>query len=62
MFTLQELQGFGARSISEHVLKKTLYGLEQAGRLWKKLLHIKLTESGYGRCDTNMCVHFKVID
>ena len=29
------------------LLKKSLYGLKQAGRLWSKLLDSKLRQSGY---------------
>ena len=41
------------------LLKKSLYGLKQAGRLWSKLLDSKLRESGYQQCTTEMCLYFK---
>uniref|UniRef100_A0AAV1VPD8 Reverse transcriptase Ty1/copia-type domain-containing protein n=1 Tax=Peronospora matthiolae TaxID=2874970 RepID=A0AAV1VPD8_9STRA len=41
------------------LLKKSLYGLKQAGRLWSKLLYSKLQQSGYQQCTTDMCLYFK---
>ena len=41
------------------LLKKSLYVLKQAGRLWGKLLDSKLRESGYQQCTTDMCLYFK---
>ena len=41
------------------LLKKSLYGLKQAGRLWSKLLDSKLRQSGYQQCTTDMCLYFK---
>ena len=38
---------------------KSLYGLKQAGRLWSRLLHDKLEEAGFTRCNTDMCLYFK---
>jgi hypothetical protein len=40
-------------------LKKSLYGLKQAGRLWSQLLHAKLVELGFMRCITDMCLYYK---
>ncbi|KAG2790690.1 hypothetical protein PC129_g17557 [Phytophthora cactorum] len=40
-------------------LRKSLYGLRQAGRLWSKLLHAKLEEAGFTRCVTDMCLYYK---
>jgi hypothetical protein len=40
-------------------LKKSLYGLKQAGRLWSQLLHVKLVELGFTRCITDMCLYYK---
>jgi len=40
-------------------LKKSLYGLKQAGRLWSQLLHAKLVELGFTRCITDMCLYYK---
>ena len=39
------------------LLKKSLYGLKQAGRLWSKLLHSKLTELNFKQCTTDMCLY-----
>uniref|UniRef100_A0AAV1T2U8 Reverse transcriptase Ty1/copia-type domain-containing protein n=1 Tax=Peronospora matthiolae TaxID=2874970 RepID=A0AAV1T2U8_9STRA len=41
------------------LLKKSLYGLKQAGQLWSKLLDFKLRQSGYQQCTTDMCLNFK---
>ena len=41
------------------LLKKSLYGLKQSGRLWSKLLDSKLRESGYQQCTTDMCLYIK---
>uniref|UniRef100_A0AAV1VL46 Reverse transcriptase Ty1/copia-type domain-containing protein n=1 Tax=Peronospora matthiolae TaxID=2874970 RepID=A0AAV1VL46_9STRA len=59
--TKEELQGFGVESSGEValLLKKSLYGLKQAGRLWSKLLHSKLTENGYKQCTKDMCQYYK---
>uniref|UniRef100_A0AAV1T7Z6 Reverse transcriptase Ty1/copia-type domain-containing protein n=1 Tax=Peronospora matthiolae TaxID=2874970 RepID=A0AAV1T7Z6_9STRA len=59
--TKEELQGFGVESPGEValLLKKSLCGLKQAGRLWSKLLHSKLTENGYRQCTTDMCPYYK---
>ena len=40
-------------------LKKTLYGLKQAGRLWNRLLDNKLVELDFVQCYTDMCLYFK---
>lgn len=40
-------------------LKKTLYDLKQAGRLWSQPLHAMLTETDFERCVTNICLYFK---
>uniref|UniRef100_A0AAV1T6R3 Reverse transcriptase Ty1/copia-type domain-containing protein n=1 Tax=Peronospora matthiolae TaxID=2874970 RepID=A0AAV1T6R3_9STRA len=57
----EELQGFGMESPGEValLLKKSLYRLKQAGRLWSKLLHSKLTENGYKQCTTDICLYYK---
>ena len=44
------------------LLKKSLYGLKQAGRLWSKLLHSKLTELNFRQCTTDMCLYFNRTD
>lgn len=51
----------GVTSDGEPVLemKKSLFGLKQAGRLWSKLLHKKLTEIGLEQCLFDMCVYVR---
>ena len=43
-------------------LRKSLYGLKQAGRLWSQLLHKRLVEAGFMRCDSDMCFYWKKED
>ena len=38
-------------------LKKSLYGLKQAGELWNKLLNEKITDFGFTRCMHDKCVY-----
>ena len=54
------INGLGARSASELVLKlrKSLYGLKQAGRLWSQLLHTHLVEAGFTQCISDMCLYW----
>nr|CCA24594.1 PREDICTED: copia proteinlike putative [Albugo laibachii Nc14] len=40
-------------------LKKSLYGLKQAGRLWSQLQHANLVDAGFTRCLTDMCLYLK---
>ncbi|GMF17717.1 unnamed protein product [Phytophthora fragariaefolia] len=40
-------------------LKRSRYGLKQAGRLWSQLLHAKLVELGFTRYITDMCLYNK---
>ncbi|OWZ17991.1 Copia protein [Phytophthora megakarya] len=40
-------------------LKKALYSLKQAGRLWSKLLHQKLVSVGFEQSLTEMCIYFR---
>ena len=56
--TLREL---GAANAGEVVLelRKSLYGLNQAGRLWSQLLHARLVDAGFVRCVTDMCLYFR---
>ena len=42
-------------------LKKSLYGLKQAGRNWNRLIHSKLTEAGFVRIDEDACVYLRII-
>ena len=56
--TLREL---GAGNSGEVVLElcESLYGFKQAGRLWSQLLHTRLTDAGFVRCVTVMCLYFR---
>jgi hypothetical protein len=40
-------------------LKKSLYGLRQAGRLWNRNLHRFMIESGFTQSQCDPCVYFK---
>uniref|UniRef100_A0AAV1T842 Polyprotein n=1 Tax=Peronospora matthiolae TaxID=2874970 RepID=A0AAV1T842_9STRA len=55
------LQQLGAKDKNGVVLqlKKSLYGLKQAGRLWSQLLHSSLTDAGFLRCCLDMCLYLK---
>ena len=46
----------------ELLLKKFLYGLEQARRLWSNLLHFKLTESNFRQCTADMFLYVNRTD
>ena len=52
------LQEYGVTSGDELVLelRKSLHGLKQAGRLWSQLLNAKLTEAGFVRCESDICL------
>ncbi|QRV80986.1 integrase core domain protein [Ceratobasidium sp. AG-Ba] len=43
-------------------LKRSLYGLKQAGRMWNKLFDSKLKQLGYLPCKTDACVYRRIID
>nr|CCA22025.1 pol polyprotein putative [Albugo laibachii Nc14] len=62
--TVHEIQKFGAKNACEVVLrlKKTLYSLKQVGRLWSQLLHENISEAGFERCITDMCLYYRDID
>ncbi|CAI5727355.1 unnamed protein product [Peronospora destructor] len=53
----QELKIPGAKTANDLalLLKKSLYGLKQAGRLWSKLFDSKLRQGGFQQCTTDMC-------
>ena len=55
------LKMLGATSKKELVLelRKSLYGLKQAGRLWSQLLHAKLCSAGFTQCVADMCLYWK---
>ena len=57
----EELKGLEVKSTTDLalLLKKSLYGLKQAGRLWSKLLDSKLQQSGFQQSTTDMCLYFK---
>uniref|UniRef100_A0AAV1TQJ1 Reverse transcriptase Ty1/copia-type domain-containing protein n=1 Tax=Peronospora matthiolae TaxID=2874970 RepID=A0AAV1TQJ1_9STRA len=57
----ETLRTHGATSASELVLelRKSLYDLKQAGRLWSLLLHAKLVDAGFVRCESDMCFYWK---
>lgn len=44
------------------LLKKSLYDLNQAGRLWSKLLHSKLVDLGFKECTKDMFLYIKDSD
>ena len=54
----QELKSYVVRTSGDLalLLKNSLYGLKQAGRLWSKLLDSKLRQSGFQQCMTDMCL------
>ena len=56
--TLREL---GASNSGEVVLelRKSLYSLKKAGRIWSQLLHARLTDAEFVRCVTEMCLYFR---
>uniref|UniRef100_A0AAV1TW18 Reverse transcriptase Ty1/copia-type domain-containing protein n=1 Tax=Peronospora matthiolae TaxID=2874970 RepID=A0AAV1TW18_9STRA len=37
-------------------LRKSLYGLKQARRIWTQLLHTKLSAVGFRRFESDMCL------
>ena len=39
-------------------LKKSLYGLKQAGRYWNKKINSLLNDMGFRRCKTDNCIYF----
>ncbi|QRV95406.1 integrase core domain protein [Ceratobasidium sp. AG-Ba] len=43
-------------------IKRSLYGLKQAGRMWNKLFDSKLKELGYLPCKTDACVYRRIIN
>lgn len=38
-------------------LKKSLYGLKQAGRVWNDMLNAELKALGFQQCDSDFCVY-----
>ena len=55
------IKSLGATSVSELALqlRKSLYGLKQAGRLWSQLLHARLMDAGFQQCVSDMCLYWK---
>ncbi|QRV73508.1 Retrovirus-related Pol polyprotein from transposon TNT 1-94 [Ceratobasidium sp. AG-Ba] len=43
-------------------LKRSLYGLKQAGGMWNKLFDSKLKQLGYLPCKTDACVYRRIVD
>ena len=56
----EDMRDVGADTRSQVALrlKKSLYGLKQAGRLWSQLLHGKLEDAVFTRCSTDMCLYY----
>ncbi|CAI5732632.1 unnamed protein product [Peronospora farinosa] len=56
--TVKELE---ATNVSELALqlRKSLYVLKQAGRLWSQLLHTRLLDAGFQQCELDMCLYWK---
>ncbi|CAH0489288.1 unnamed protein product [Peronospora farinosa] len=54
----ERLNALGADSASDIALelKKSLYGLKQAGRLWSQLLQTRLIDAGFMQCIIVTCV------
>ncbi|KAE8895633.1 hypothetical protein PF005_g192 [Phytophthora fragariae] len=61
-FTAAELAELGVDDVSKLglLLGQSLYGLKQAGRLWRKLLHKTLLGFGFSQCLTDSCVYVKI--
>uniref|UniRef100_A0AAV1T2Z2 Reverse transcriptase Ty1/copia-type domain-containing protein n=1 Tax=Peronospora matthiolae TaxID=2874970 RepID=A0AAV1T2Z2_9STRA len=57
----ETLRAQGVSNASELVLelRKSLYRLKQAGRLWIQLLQSKLSTAGFTRCLSDMCFYWK---
>ena len=57
----RELKELGATKIEDVVLelKKSLYGLKKAGRMWRKLLINRILEAGFTRCISDLCLYYK---
>ena len=55
------LKSFGVTKQNQLVfkLKKSLYGLKQAGRLWNELLNDHLVKIGFVRSFTDPCLYYK---
>lgn len=55
------VKSLGATSVSELALqlRKSLYGLKQAGRLWSQLLHARLIDAGLQQCVSDMGLYWK---
>ncbi|QRW23942.1 integrase core domain protein [Rhizoctonia solani] len=43
-------------------LKRSIYGLKQAGRMWNKLYNTKLQSISYRPCLTDLCVYYRLED
>ncbi|CAI5705566.1 unnamed protein product [Peronospora effusa] len=56
------LQKLGVSSVKDLALrlKRSLYGLKQAGRLWHQLLRKTLLKLNFVQCITDTCIFYKV--
>ncbi|KAG2762052.1 hypothetical protein PC129_g919 [Phytophthora cactorum] len=55
----KERLGFGEDDELVLELRKTLYGLQPAGRLWSKFLYSKRKAIGFEQSLTDMCVYYR---
>ena len=55
------LRTHDAASANELVLelRKSLYGIKQASCLWSQLLHDKLYDARFARCESDICLYWK---
>ncbi len=54
---MKQIPGYEDGSDKVLWLRKTLYGLKQAGRVWNRRLHKALTELNYTRLYTDTCIY-----
>src|SRR5260370_13287526 len=56
---MKQIPGYEDGSGNVLQLKKTLYGLKQAGHIWNWQLHKALTELNYTQLYSNTCVYIR---
>src|SRR6266478_8769909 len=56
---MKQIPGYEDSSGNVLRLKKTLYGLKQAGHIWNWQLHKALTELNYTQLYSNTCVYIR---